>query len=406
MVPRIASSIRSRREHLHHLAVVFQVQIRLKIVAELYLRPMSPKEFHDEFGGGSVSRVSHHFGVLVRHGWLRRVGQKPSGGRGRSKTLYRATDTPFFDAETWTLLPYSLRLAYSWSSFKATAKELREGIHEANCKGGKSRDLTCTQLELDELGWHRVIAVLDSGFEAVFEEQDDARVRAPHGDDELFRVGILRIGFQSPDGLDLLAADLAAGGPEPPIPFPERLAPILADDLSMEILAALNDADLSIAGFHGQFAPNVSQWAVRYRFARMMELGWIAVVRKVKRRAIHEHIYRATKPAITDEIWTGAPDALTKSKPWRKFERFSDLAKEAIIAGSFDLRDNRHLSWSIVNLDQVGWQNAISDLEGAREVIEMEREGARKRIADGAKPLTMTVALGAYESPAVLTKAP
>ena len=43
------------------LAKVFSEPLRIRIVAVLNTREMSPKEFHAEFGGGSLSRVSRHF---------------------------------------------------------------------------------------------------------------------------------------------------------------------------------------------------------------------------------------------------------------------------------------------------------------------------------------------------------
>lgn len=409
MVPRIASRLRSRREHLRHLAIVFKVEIRLKIVAELYISEMSPKEFYEQFGGGSVERVAQHFELLEEHGWLRRLGNKhrDTKRRGPAETLYRATDTPFFDAETWALLPYSLRLAYSWSSFRATSKELREGIEGALFEGRPSRDLTCTALELDELGWTRAITELDARFEAIFEEQEDAKIRVGRTGEELIRAGILQIGFESPRGDDRLALDLADCSVEPPIPFPERLALIFADDLCMEILAELNMSDLSVKGFHQKFAGDASEWAVRHRFGRLKDLAWVAIVDKVKRRAAQEYIYRATKPLIIDNgPWSDVPEALREAETWTTFERFSDLVKEAIVAGTFDIRDDRHLSWSIVNLDRDGLAKVVADMEALAAFFRDEEERAGKRIDAGAKPLTMVVGLSAVESPIGLVKAP
>lgn len=410
MAPKISTKLKSRREHLRHLAVVFKVEIRLKIVAELYIREMSSKEFYEEFGGGTVARISQHFKVLTDHGWLSRVGYKDRATRrrGTSETLYRATETPYFDAETWALLPYSLRLAYSWSSFKATAKELREGIEGALFEGRPSRDLTCTPLELDEVGWVRVTSELDSRFESIFEEQDNAKIRVARTGGELIRAGILQIGFESPrcDDNRLAPLGLADGSFEPPIPFPERLAPIFADDLCMKILEELNRSDMSVPEFHKRFAVDESEWAVRYRFQRLKDLAWVAIVDKVKRRAAYEKIYRATSPAVAaNGPRADVPDVLRTAETWKTFERFTDLVKEAIVASTFDLRDDRHLSWSIVNLDRDGWETVVADTEALTAFIRNEEIRARKRIAAGAKPLTMVVGLAVVESPVGPVKA-
>jgi hypothetical protein len=266
-----------RREHLRRRAIVFKAAIRLRIVAELYVREMSPKDFHGELEDGTVytvSSISQHFEVLEEHGWLRRVGQKSrdSKRRGPSETLFRATEPAFFDAETWALLPYSVRLAFSWSSFKAIASRMRKGIEASSFEGRSSRDLTCTQLELDQLGWERVIKALDTQFELIFEEQDDAKIRTAHTGEELMRAGIFLIGFESPRSDERIALGLAEGSNEPLIPFPERLFPIFADDVCLQIMKTLNRSDMSVKQFHREFGGGTSEGVIRYRFNRLK--GW------------------------------------------------------------------------------------------------------------------------------------
>jgi hypothetical protein len=393
---RVESSIKSRREHLRRLSIIYRIEIRLKIVVELYRREMSPKEYFEEFGGGSVERVAQHFEYLQRHGWARPVHRgRDSKRRGPSATLYRASELPYFDAETWVLLPYSLRLAFTWSSFKATAIDLGEGIKGAFSDGRLMRDLTCTVLELDELGWERVIAALDARFESVFEEQDDAKIRAARTGEQLMRAGILHMGFESPRSSDRLALGLADALPEPPIPFPERLAPIFADELYMQILEELNKGDMSIKKFHQEFASDSTEWVVRYRFNKLEKLAFLAVVDKVKKGGAYEFIYRATKPAVDSRLWSDVPEALEKTKTWKTFEHLSALVKEAIVAGIFDIRDDRHLTWLIVNLDREGFGNVVADMEKLPALIREEVEGAKKRINAGARPLTMVVGLSA-----------
>jgi hypothetical protein len=55
---RIWIGIKSRAAHLRRLSVVFAVEIRLKIVTELYMREMSATQFFEEFGGGSPSLIA------------------------------------------------------------------------------------------------------------------------------------------------------------------------------------------------------------------------------------------------------------------------------------------------------------------------------------------------------------
>jgi hypothetical protein len=409
VVLRVESRLGSKRERLHHLALVFRVAIRLKIVVELYMRPMSPKDFYEKFGGGSVERVSQHFEVLEKHGWLRRLGYKEraTGRPGRPETLYRATKAAFFDDETWAMLPYSLRLSCSWSILKIVASGVRDGIEAASSCDWPNRGLTCTAVALDSLGWTRVTAELGAHFESVFDEQEDAKIRVARSDEELARLGILQIGFESAQSDTQLVPGLADGPFEPPVAFPERLAPILADDLSMEILAVLNKRDMSVIQFHRERGGGATEWAVRYRFGRLKELAWITVVDEIKRRGAYEKIYRATRPAIVEDgPWAEGPEMLTETDSWAAFMLLSNLARKSIASGTFDVRLDRHVTWSLVNLDRQGRDTVVAGLNELEAFIREEEREAGKRIEAGAEPLTMVVALGALESPIGDVKAP
>src|ERR1051325_540007 len=74
--------LRSQPSYLERLAVVFADPARLTIVTELFARPMSPSQFYEEFGGGSLGRVDRHFKRLADSGWLRLV-KRATGGKRR-----------------------------------------------------------------------------------------------------------------------------------------------------------------------------------------------------------------------------------------------------------------------------------------------------------------------------------
>lgn len=403
----VTASTRPRREQLRRLSTVFSVEIRLQIVVELYQRPMSPTEFFEQFGGTSVERVSKHFEFLEARGWLRRLGPKPRSKPrpGPDETLYRATELAFFDAETWPLLPYSLRLAYSWNGQKLIASHVRGGIERALRNGRSGCELTCVQLVLDGLGWSRVMAQLRSGFEAIFEEQLDAKFRAASGNGQLAPFGLLQFGFESPCNGNTPAFGLVEA-PEPLVPFPERMAPVFADDLLMEVLNQLSKQEMGIKRFHREFASDVSEGAVRHRFKRLKELGWIAIVKRVKKRGTREHIYRATRPAVGGGPWDSVPPEIAETPAWREFMRMWDLVKAAIVAGTFDLRVDRHASWSLVHLDEPGRRNVCVAMEERAAHILDEQRQAKTRIEAGSEPLSMVVALAALESPISTDKAP
>lgn len=414
MAAKIAIGIKTRAAQLRRLSVVFAVEIRLKIVTELYMRSMSPKQFYDEFGGGSVDRVDKHFKKLEKAGWLRFVYSEGPGGkrRGKAEHFYRATELAFFDAETWGLLPLSIRIAFSWNSFKQIAQRMREGMEAWVFEARLHRELSCTPLLLDQVGWKRVIEAVDALFVSVFEEQDDARLRVSRFGGELIRVGVVLIAFESPmPGSERIGACLAETDGEPLIPFPERLAPVFADALCMQIIEALNQRPMTLSEFQREFASDVSRGTIRRRFKRLEKIGWLRRDGKrkgEKRRGPAENIYRATKPPIAQNCpWADVPDALKRTKSWATFEYFSEQVKEAMAAGTFDARTDRYLTWSLLSLDQQGWGKVATGVDALHEFVLKEEERAKERMAkSGEKPVTMTVAFSAFESPKDAVKAP
>ena len=80
------------------------IRVRIEIVTEAYMREMSPKVFFDEFGGGSLSRVSQHFEKLAAGEWLW-LERTETGGRRRGgvEHFYRAKELVIFEDEAWAV---------------------------------------------------------------------------------------------------------------------------------------------------------------------------------------------------------------------------------------------------------------------------------------------------------------
>ena len=398
---------------LRRLSAVFAVELRLKIVAELYMREMSPRQFFEEFGGSSIPRVTRNFERLVETGWLRLVRTEGPGGarRGATEHFYRATEAAFFDAESWALVPYSMRVASSWSLFKQVALRIRESLEEPAAGASRNRDLSCTRLMLDRLGWENLIEAVEAEFLTIFEEQKDARLRAIATGEELMRKDVLMIAFESPLGEDGLPdRQLVQSADEPLIPFPERLAPFLADDLSRRIVGELERRQMSIPEFHREVG-GATVGGIRRRFKKLETSGWLKRVdRKTggRLRGASEYFYRATQPAFdADDAWSRPPPSLEGSERWRTFEGFSDEVVAAMRAGAFDRRLDRYVTFSFLSLDLEGWEHVVAGIEALAGFMRDEQQRAADRMAEsGEAPLAATVGLAALEAPANSAKAP
>jgi DNA-binding transcriptional ArsR family regulator len=265
---------------------------------------------------------------------------------------------------------------------------------------------------LDEEGWKRYVAALDARFVNPYEEQEDARRRSALNGEELTRADVFLIAFESPGAWSLpTAGDLLLAYPrEPVLGFPERLAPILEDDVRLGILSELNRRETSVTQFHREFG-GASKPGISRRFKGLEGSGWVAkgeIKTGGARRGAREQFYRATKPAI--HLYTpcaDAPSALEGTESWNTFERLCASIKEAIMSETFDARADRYFTWFLVSLDRQGWESVIAGLESLAEFIRQEQERAKLRMAkSGEKPIRATVGLGAFEALKESIKAP
>jgi hypothetical protein len=413
MAARLAMGV-DARERLRRLAIVFAVELRMKIVVELYMREMSAPLFQREFGGGALSRINQNFTRLADEGWLRYVRSEGPGGKrhGGVEHFYRATELPFIDGESWALLPFSVRVISTWNLLKLVMPRLRSDLEASTMEAGYGRELSCDTFLLDEEGWAQAAAAVSDQFARLFEEQEDARLRALHSGEELTRADVFLIAFEALGNAapSPMVDQLVECKREPLTPFLPRLAPILKDDVQLEIAWESNKRETSVTQFHREIG-GASRPAIGRRFKGLEGGGWLAKGRTATggaRRGAREQFFRATKPAIRDFSFAADPlSRLTGTETWQAFESLCELAKEALISGTFDLRTDRCVSWSLIRLDRQGWESVIAEIESLDRFIVEEQERAKLRMAkSGEKPITMTVGLGAYEAMKETIKAP
>lgn len=405
MAAQIFIGLEHRSELLRRLAVVFADELRLKIVAELYMREMSPSKFFSEFGGGSISRVDRHFKRLAEQGWLRPV-REVSGGhhRGGTEHFYRATELAIFDHETWAMLPYSLRAAFSWTILKQMGERWREAVEWGSFNSQPRQRASLLTVLVDQEGWDNVRRAIDNQFVACFNEQVDTRLRTAHTGETPMLATVALMGFESPMNEDgqRCGPELATLCRDPSLPFPWRVSKLLADDRCMQILVAANRGSISaktIGSIHGGDIR-----AIRSRLKLLEEIGWLKKVGEKtggKRRGAVEKFYRAAAPMLGTEAPWNTSSSIKETPAWQLFEEIAELAITAMQAGTFDARPDRHASWSLLRLDQQGWENITADLEVLRSFILTEQRLAKERMAkSGEAAMCMSIVGAAFKSPA------
>jgi hypothetical protein len=424
LTARVGGLDKSVRARLKRLSVAFAVELRLWILIETYVRgEMSPIQFCRLFKGESRSRVDKNFKVLAEHDWLRYVrSEKGNGRRGGEEHFYRVTKLPYIDTETWASLPYSIRTAFSWNTFKELGERVRETLEGANeAKAWRERpprqpaglsepsnitrtpELSLVQVKLDQVGWERIYGAVNRRFECAHEEQKDAQLRAHHSGEKLLRACISQIVFERPTlQTKDVAYHLAEIKTEPLMPFPVRMSKAL-DEICLEIIDVANLQPVSVTSFHRK-ADGFSIDRIRTRFKSLEEAGWLTPACTKsggRRRGGHEKFYRATAPLLrTNGAGAKIQDSVSRTEQWKLFEKLSAEIKEAMAAGTFDARDDRYLAWSFVHLDQQGFDKVLAEMNDLRAEVLAEERSARERLREsGEQPIPAIVALGAFISP-------
>jgi DNA-binding transcriptional ArsR family regulator len=179
----------------------------------------------------------------------------------------------------------------------------------------------------------------------------------------------------------------------------ERLAKALSHPMRARILAILNQRVASpneIAEMIDERLPNVS-----YHVRALLELGCIELVSTAQRRGAIEHYYRAVKrPFFSDRDWKRLPKSARQTVSDRTLQVIWADVSDAIRAGTFDSRPERHLSHEAVTLDDQGWAQLNKAL--GRLVDEAKKIGAAssKRQAQSEGKLSSgRLVLMAFEAP-------
>jgi hypothetical protein len=187
-------------------------------------------------------------------------------------------------------------------------------------------------------------------------------------------------------------------------------ASVLAHPVRVRVLEILNERDMSPIEFCREgFAPEKMDVShVAYHFRELAEYGCLKVIEENKRRGSIEHVYRGIGRAYFSDVeWS----ALTLEER----ERISKTVVQGLLAriegavmtGTFDERDSRHLSWIAMKLDEQGWSEMATTLAAAFGEVEQIRSDAEKRLAEsGEAAIPSTCAILGFESPSAPDQPP
>jgi DNA-binding transcriptional ArsR family regulator len=190
-----------------------------------------------------------------------------------------------------------------------------------------------------------------------------------------------------------------AKGKRAPEIVDRRLAKALAHPVRVQILSVLSHRQISPVEFSREVGQPLSK--VSYHFRVLEKFDCAEIVKTAQRRGSVEHFYRGTRRALFgDSDWKQLPKSVQGGVTSTILRTFLDRATEAIKAGTFDAREDRHFTWTPFVVDEEGWSELMSILESALvQATEVEVKASKRMAKSGADGIAMTVALAGFESP-------
>jgi DNA-binding transcriptional ArsR family regulator len=177
----------------------------------------------------------------------------------------------------------------------------------------------------------------------------------------------------------------------------QKLVKALAHPLRVEILTILNERMASPNELSKELDEGLSQ--VSYHVKVLKDFDCIEMVKTEPRRGAVEHYYRATSRAfLTDRDWQNLPASVKPGVSLSSIKMIVDDVFAALTGGTFDGRDDRHLSWTPGVVDQQGWEESV-DLanDTLAKMIKIHAESAKRLAKSGEEGIPATAVVMNYE---------
>jgi len=180
----------------------------------------------------------------------------------------------------------------------------------------------------------------------------------------------------------------------------QRLVKALAHPLRVEILAILNERMASPNELSKELEEGLSQ--VSYHVKVLKDFECIEMTKTEPRRGAVEHYYRATARAfLSDKDWKTLPDSIKPGMSAAVVKMVIDEVVTALNAGTFDTREDRHLSFTPGHVDEQGWQESVDLVnETLDKVIKIHAASAKRLAKSGEQGIPTTAVLMNFEGTA------
>lgn len=172
----------------------------------------------------------------------------------------------------------------------------------------------------------------------------------------------------------------------------------LAHPLRVRCLALLCDAPSSPRRLSNDLCEGLSQ--VAYHVKVLRETGLIEPTGTRPARGATEHFYRAVNPLVIPEgLWAKLPKTARQKIYADVLTDIDNDVTASVTAGTFDAREDFHVSWTPMHLDEQGCTDLAARTDRfLEEMLEVQAESS-KRLGEGSgKCIPISAAVLVFES--------
>jgi DNA-binding HxlR family transcriptional regulator len=382
---------------------------RVRILAELSVRPMSPSSFAEE-AGGELTHISRCFRQLADWGYIEVVERRPGRRRGAAiEHVYRGIQRAHFDTASWNAVPREGRNAVSYAAVSSYFARVSEAVDAGTFDTEVDRHLSWDSLALDKEAWGRLGRRLDDVLEWLPELAVESSRRLDDSGEEPIPTVVGLSAFRSPQS-PVTMLQVTRFHDQAPAPsdvefefaFGPAMAKALSNNWRCRILLELTHRPLSPSQFVEEIGGSMTHIARCFR--ELAELGLVEVFEQ-RPGGRHgggvERIYRCLRrPYFDATTWETLPRLVREEMSQSFLNSYLDRVVEAMATDTFDAEEDRHFSWKPVLLDRAAWREVSGRLdEILTDLPELEQESvARTPELDSLIPTI--VGLASFRSPA------
>lgn len=184
-----------RRQGMRDFIAAVNHPLRVQMMAILTTREASPVQLSRELGE-EKGVAAYHVRKLEEFGMIELVRERQV--RGSTEHFFKARERAWFDEEEWMQLDPKVRSTASAWTMDMLGCEASMALNDGTFDRRGDRHLSRTPMVLDELGWKRVVKILDGALDQLLEVQAESAERMTDSDEEPIPTTLGMFAFEMP----------------------------------------------------------------------------------------------------------------------------------------------------------------------------------------------------------------